>query len=63
MLLIGKKVKGGLHCPNPDLQNLANGDIKHTIDFRSVYAATLDNWVGGDSGVVLGQQFEHAPVL
>lgn len=63
MLLIGKRVKGGFHGPNPDLQNLANGDIKHTMDFRSVYAATLDNWIGGDSGVVLGQQFDHAPVL
>ncbi len=63
MLLIGKRVKGGFHGPNPDLQNLANGDIRHTMDFRSVYAATLDNWIGGDSGVVLGQQFEHAPVL
>lgn len=63
MLLIGKRVKGGFHGPNPDLQNLANGDIRHTMDFRSVYAATLDNWVGSDSGVVLGQEFDHAPVL
>lgn len=63
MMLIGKKVKGGFHGPNPDLANLVNGDLKHSIDFRSVYAATLDKWIGGDSGVVLGQQFDHAPVL
>lgn len=63
MMLIGKKVKGGFHGPNPDLANLVQGDLKHSIDFRSVYAATLDKWIGGDSGVVLGQQFSHAPVL
>lgn len=63
MMLIGKKVKGGFHGPNPDLANLIQGDIQHKIDFRSVYAATLDKWIGGDSGVVLGQQFEHAPVI
>lgn len=63
MMLIGKKVKGGFHGPNPDLANLVQGDLKHSIDFRSVYAATLDKWIGGDSGVVLGQQFDHAPVF
>lgn len=63
MMLIGSKVKGGFHGPNPDLANLVQGDLKHSIDFRSVYAATLDKWIGGDSGVVLGQQFDHAPVF
>ncbi len=63
MLLIGNKVKGGLHGSNPDLQNLVNGDLNFQTDFRSVYAATLDQWVGGDSGVVLGQKFDHAPVF
>ncbi len=63
MLLIGKNVKGGLHGSNPNLQELVNGDLKFETDFRSVYAATLDQWIGGDSGVVLGQKFQHAPVL
>jgi uncharacterized protein (DUF1501 family) len=63
MLLIGKSVKGGMHGSNPDLQNLANGDVRFETDFRSVYAATLDQWIGGDSGMVLGQKFEHAPVF
>ncbi|MBN9501886.1 MAG: DUF1501 domain-containing protein [Armatimonadetes bacterium] len=62
MLLIGKKVKGGLHGANPDLANLMNGDLKYQIDFRQVYASTLDTWIGGDSGVVLGQQFQHVDV-
>lgn len=63
MMLIGKKVKGGFHGPNPNLRDLVNGDLKYQIDFRQVYAATLDEWVGGDSGTVLGQKFDHVPVL
>jgi uncharacterized protein (DUF1501 family) len=60
MFLIGKRVKGGIHGPLPDLNNLKNGDIAFTQDFRGVYAAALDEWMGGDSEVVLGQKF--APV-
>ena len=63
MFLIGKSVKGGIHGPLPDLDNLQNGDLRHAIDFREVYAATLDKWLGGDSAVVLGQKFNHPPVL
>lgn len=62
MLLIGKKVKGGFHGANPDLANLMGGDLAYKIDFRQVYASTLDQWIGGDSAVVLGQQFEHLSV-
>jgi uncharacterized protein (DUF1501 family) len=57
MFLIGSRVKGGLHGPLPDLQNLQNGDLRFSVDFREVYADTLDNWIGGDSEVVLGERF------
>lgn len=60
MFVIGKNVKGGLHGPKPDLQNLVDGDVAFTQDFRGVYAASLDKWMGGDSELVLGQKF--APV-
>lgn len=64
MFLIGKSVKGGIHGPVPDLSNLDNnGDLKFAIDFREVYAATLDEWMGGDSEVVLGQKFGYAPLI
>lgn len=63
MFLIGKPVKGGMYGPIPDLANLQNGDVHFTTDFRQVYAATLDQWMGGDSEIVLGQKFEHAPVF
>lgn len=63
MFLIGSSVKGGLHGPLPNLQDLTDGDLKHSIDFRQVYATALDRWVGGDSSAVLGQKFEHVDVF
>ena len=63
MFLIGSKVKGGIHGSKPDLTDLQDGDLKYKIDFREVYASTLDNWVGGDSEVVLGQKFKPLAVF
>lgn len=63
MFLIGSRVKGGLHGPVPNLQDLQDGDIKMTTDFRDVYAMTLDEWMGGDSEIVLGEKFQHADAL
>ena len=63
MFVIGKKVKGGLHGPIPDLANLQDGDVKFTQDFREVYATALDQWMNGDSGAVLGEQFKHVDYL
>ena len=63
MFLVGSRVKGGLHGARPDLTNLVGGDVDHKIDFREVYAATLDTWMGGDSEVVLGQKFSPLGVF
>lgn len=63
MFLIGKNVKGGLHGPIPNLNDLTDGDLKFQVDFRDVYATTLDQWMGGDSATVLGQKFAHVAAL
>lgn len=63
MFLIGSKVKGGFHGPLPDLNDLQDGDLKFKVDFREVYSTTLDAWMGGDSELVLGQKFNHLPVV
>lgn len=63
MFLVGSKIKGGLYGGLPDLVNLQNGDLKHNVDFREVYASALDNWMGGDSEVVLGQKFSPLGVF
>jgi uncharacterized protein (DUF1501 family) len=63
VFLLGPGVKPGLHGPCPDLQNLADGDPKHAIDFRQVYATVLDQWLGCPSEAVLGERFKPLPVL
>lgn len=63
MFVIGNKVKGGVYGGIPDLKDLADGDLKYKIDFREVYAATLDDWMGGDSTAVLGQKFTPLSVF
>lgn len=63
MFVVGKAVKGGVYGPKPDLENLADGDLKYGVDFRQMYATALDQWMGGDSGKVLAGKFEHVNVL
>ena len=42
MFIIGGNNRGKIIGSNPDLANLDQGDLKHQIDFRSVYAALLE---------------------
>jgi uncharacterized protein (DUF1501 family) len=63
VLLAGGAVRPGLHGPYPNLEDLADGDPKHGIDFRQVYATVLDQWLGYPSEAVLGEKFEQLPVL
>jgi uncharacterized protein (DUF1501 family) len=45
---------------HPSLMDLDQGDLKFAIDYRSVYADLLDNWLGIDSHAVLGGRFPAA---
>lgn len=63
VLLLGSAVKAGLHGPYPDLRDLDDGDPKHAIDFRRVYATLLDHWLGCPSDRVLGEKFEPLAIL
>ncbi|MFC6268473.1 DUF1501 domain-containing protein [Frigoriflavimonas asaccharolytica] len=49
----GLKKKGILNAL-PDLQNLNDGDLIYTEDFRKVYATILKNWLKADSSKILG---------
>ena len=48
MFIIGGNNKGKIIGNNPDLANLDNGDLKHQIDFRSVYASILKDKLNFD---------------
>ena len=37
---------------------METGNLIHAIDFRRVYAAVLDQWLGVDSKTVLGEKHE-----
>ncbi|SHG38834.1 Uncharacterized conserved protein, DUF1501 family [Flavobacterium segetis] len=43
MFIIGGNNKGKIIGSNPNLSDLDQGDLKHEIDFRSVYASLLKN--------------------
>jgi uncharacterized protein (DUF1501 family) len=63
MMLLGDRVRGGLHGTAPDLGHFVGWEqIGYTTDFRSVYAAVLDRWLGADSAAVLGAHYD-APNL
>lgn len=57
MFVAGGGVKGGVYGQYPSLTDLDSGDLKMTTDFRTVYAALLDKWLGAPSAQVLGGQF------
>lgn len=64
LFAIGPGVVPGIHGAHPSLSDLHLGrDLKFTADYRSVYAAALDRWLGVPSETVLGARFEPAPFL
>lgn len=49
VFVLGNRVKGGVVGTFPSLSNLDNnGDVRFSIDFRSVYATILQKWLGVD---------------
>lgn len=42
--LLGGKVKGGLYGRQPSLTDLAGGDLKFAVDYRSLYATAARSW-------------------
>ena len=60
MFLLGGGIRPGLGGVAPSLADLDAGDLKYTVDFRSVYATLLERWLHVPSAGVLGRKF---PVL
>lgn len=60
MFVIGEKVKAGLLGKYPSLApgDLLNGDVRFTVDFRTVYAGVLEGWLKTPSATILGRPFE-----
>ena len=63
VFLCGAHLRPGLIGEHPSLVDLEDGDLKHLIDFRQVYAALLERWLGAASSPILGGQFEPVEML
>lgn len=59
VFILGQNLKTkGFYNESPDLENLdANGDIVHSIDFRSIYATILDQWLRVNDTKILNKTF------
>ncbi len=44
----------GFANASPDLINLDEENLIHSVDFRSIYASILQNWLGIEPAVILG---------
>ena len=60
MFFIGGGLKQkGLINAMPDLTNLNEGDLIHTVDFKNVYATVLRKWLNADDKEILGKQYDY----
>jgi len=58
LFVLGNAINKGIYGDSPSLTSLDNnGNLKYTVDFRSVYATVLDRWMGASSRDVLGGSF------
>ena len=63
MFLVGGGIKGGLYGEHPSLDVLDNGDVKYTVDFRSVYATVIEKWFGRPTTGIIAGSFPTLSLL
>lgn len=63
VFVAGSPVRPGLVGDHPSLSDLDQGDLKMSIDFRSVYATILSDWLGIDATPILGKVFNTVPLV
>ncbi len=64
LFVMGGSVKGGIYGDAPSLTDLDNNNLKVQQDFRTVYAAMLQNWLGFDPTDVLpGGAYQPLPLF
>ncbi|MBU0676927.1 MAG: DUF1501 domain-containing protein [Verrucomicrobia bacterium] len=65
VFIAGGQIRPGVHGEMPDLKpgKLDKGDLKFNIDFRSVYASILEQWMRVPSVPILGRKFQQFDLL
>ena len=58
---VGDPVRGGMYSEYPSLAepDLVEGDLAFNTDFRGVYGALVERWLGLDAQPVVGGRFEQ----
>jgi uncharacterized protein (DUF1501 family) len=59
LVLGGNLPQKGILNDAADLAALDQGDLQHKVDFRSIYAALLKDWLGADDRAILGAGVER----
>jgi len=60
MFFVGGGLKQqGLLNALPALDQLQEGDLQHTVDFKDVYATVLRNWLQADDKLILGKRSQY----
>ena len=55
--------KAGMYSSEIDLEDLDDGDLKYKVDFRSVYADIIQNWMKADSKKILLEDFSPLGIV
>jgi uncharacterized protein (DUF1501 family) len=63
LLLLGPALTGGLMGAHPSLEDLVEGDLRHAVDFRQLYASLLRTWLDADPAAVLETEFAPLSLL
>lgn len=64
VFLVGAPVRGGVYGEPPSLTStINNGNLKYTVDFRSVYQTVIRDWLQGDAKSVLGASYPELAVF
>jgi len=65
VFIIGENLqKKGIYNEGPNLADLdENGDLKYSVDFRSIYATILNKWMRVDDKTILNNKFEQLTFL
>ena len=63
VFLVGPNARPGIHGAHPSLLDLDEGDLRHSTDFRAIYASILEDWLRAPSAQVLEGAFPNARVV
>jgi len=59
VMLFGPGLNPGIYGTNPDLNDLANGNIKYNIDYRNIYTSIVQDWFGADNQTLIDTGFNE----